>query len=107
MKFHKLISFLTILIMAGFLLTACKNETSYINDQHGKSIPVTASDSGTYTFKLPAEQMEKIETPSVEISEETILEETEPATTTVESESMKEEVPKEPLATEGPKTGEP
>ena len=93
--------------MAGFLLTACKNETSYINDQHGKSIPVTASDSGTYTFKLPTEQMGKIETPSVEISEETIPEETEPAATAVESEAFEETVAEEPLATKGPKTGEP
>lgn len=101
------ILFMTItLIMTGFLLTACGNNTSYISDQTGKEIPVTSSDSDTYTFKLPAEQ--KIEeTPSVDIQEETIPEETESTTTIVESESLEEEVPEEPLATEGPKTGEP
>lgn len=107
MKYIKLLLFTFIFVTSCFLLAACGNDTSYVNDQRGKPIPVTASDSNTYTFKLSARQMEKIETPSVEISEETIPEETEPAATAVESESMKEEVPKEPLATEGPKTGEP
>ena len=107
MKYIKLLLFTFIFVTSCFLLAACGNDTSYVNDQRGKPIPVTASDSNTYTFKLSAGQMEKIETPSVEISEETIPEETEPAATAVESESMKEEVPKEPLATEGPKTGEP
>lgn len=107
MKYIKLLLFTFIFVTSCFLLAACGNDTSYVNDQRGKPIPVTTSDSNTYTFKLSAGQMEKIETPSVEISEETIPEETEPAATAVESESMKEEVPKEPLATEGPKTGEP
>lgn len=107
MKYIKLLLFTFIFVTSCFLLAACGNDTSYVNDQRGKPIPITASDSNTYTFKLSAGQMEKIETPSVEISEETIPEETEPAATAVESESMKEEVPKEPLTTEGPKTGEP
>ena len=107
MNLHKPISFLIILTMTGFLLAACGNNTSYISDQRGKSIAVTSSDSDTFTFKLSTEQIEELETPSVEISDETTPEEAEPTTTTVESESLEEEVPEEPLATEGPKTGEP
>lgn len=100
MKINKLLLFTFIFVLSGFLLTACGNDTSYISDQTGKEIPVTSSDSDTYTFKLPAVETEVIEAPSVEIPEET-----EP--TTVESEPVEEDVPEEPLATEGPKTGEP
>lgn len=100
MKFPKLISFLTILIISGFVLTACKNETAYIHDQRGKSIPVSTTNSDTYTFKLPAAQ--KIETPSEELPEE-------PETST-ESEAVSETpeiIPEEEPVTTGPKTGEP
>ena len=109
MKFKKLLLITLTFVMAGFLLAACGNNTSYISDQTGKEIPVTSSDSDTYTFKLPAEQkIEEIEeTPSADIREETIPEETEPTTTIVESEATDEEITEEHLATEGPKTGEP
>ena len=103
MKLHKPISYLFILIMAGFLLTACGNETSYINDQRGKSIPVTASGSNTYTFKLSAEQIEKPEITPVEVLEETTPEE--PEEPTAEPKEPAAE-PEEPAAV-GPKTGEP
>lgn len=97
MKFNKLLLFTFIFVFSGLLFTACGKNTSYISDQTGKEIPVTSSDSGTYTFKLPA----------VETQEETIPEEAEPTAPLVESEPMEEYVPEEPLATEGPKTGEP
>ena len=98
MNFHKFISFLTILMMSGFVLTACKNETAYIHDQRGKFIPVSTTDSDTYTFKLPTAT--KIETPSVEFPEETVPEESD---TVPEPEIIPEEKP----VTTGPKTGEP
>lgn len=98
MKFNKLFLLTLTFIMAGFLLTACKNSTSYISDQTGKEIPVTTSDSDTYTFKLPASQVEAVE--AVEV---TVPEDPEP----VVVEPVEEEIPEEPLATEGPKTGEP
>lgn len=102
MKLNKTIRFLSILTISAFLLSACGNNTSYISDQTGKEIPVTSSDSDTYTFKLPASQAEE-----VEIQEETIPEETESTATVVESEAIEEDVAEEPLASEGPKTGEP
>ena len=119
MKFHKFIYFLTLLTFTGFLLTSCNTKTSYINDQRGKSIPVTTSDSNTFTFKLSTVELE-----DTEIPEEVIPEETTPAVTVPEAKeaafteeeivkepqdtiSTKEEVAKEPLATVGPKTGEP
>lgn len=105
MNFNKFISFLTILIMSGFVLTACKNETAYIHDQRGKSIPVSTTDSDTYTFKLPTAT--KIETPSVEFPEETIPEEPEVPTESKEPIAEPEIIPEEPPVTIGPKTGEP
>lgn len=102
MKFSKFISFLTILTIFGFVLTACKKETAYIHDQRGKSISVTTTDSDTYTFKLPAAQ--KIETPHNESIEETISEESEPTT---EIATEPETFPEEEPVSVGPKTGEP
>lgn len=109
MKFHKFISFLTILIMTGFLLTACGNSTLYINDQRGKSIPVTTSDSDTYTFKLSVAPVEDIEEPIVEMLEEVIPEEPKPTPVEMPEEITTEEpeVPVEESASIGPKTGEP
>ena len=98
MKFKKLLLITLTFVLTGFLLAACGNNTSYISDQTGKEIPVTSSDSDTYTFKLPASQVEAVDTPEV-----TIPEETKP----VAVEPVEEDIPEEPLATEGPKTGEP
>lgn len=98
MKFKKLLLITLTFVLTGFLLTACGNNTSYISDQTGKEIPVTSSDSDTYTFKLPASQVEAVETPEVTPSENPEPVIVEPA---------EEEIPEEPLATEGPKTGEP
>lgn len=98
MKLNKLIPITLILIFTYILLTACGNDTSYISDQTGKTIPVTSSDSDTYTFKLPAVEAEKTETSVIT---------TEPETTIEEPETPEEAIEKEPLADEGPKTGEP
>ena len=107
MKFHKFISFFTILIMTVFLLAACGNSTSYITDQRGKSIPVTTSDSNTYTFKLSATPVEDIEEPVVEMLEEVLPEEQEPQAETEEPALEPETVSEEKPAEIGPKTGEP
>ena len=98
MKFNKLLLFILISILSGFLLTACGNATSYISDQTGKTIPVTSSDSDTYTFKLPAIEPEEMEMPAVSKEPETDIE---------EPELSEEPISEEPLADEGPKTGEP
>ena len=98
MKLNKLLIITLTFVFTCFLLTACKNSTSYISDQTGKEIPVTSSDSDTYTFKLPASQVEAVEAPEIIIPEE-------PEPIVVEP--VEEELPQEPLATEGPKTGEP
>ncbi len=96
----KLLTF--IFVMTGFLLTACGNNTSYITDQTGKEIPVTSTDSDTYTFKLPSDQ--SVEPPKTDYDEP------ETTTTTISSDSSTasdENTDKESLASEGPKTGEP
>lgn len=95
MKLNKLIPIILIIILSCFLLTACGNDTSYISDQTGKTIPVTSSDSDTYTFKLPAVEPEVTEAPVITPEQETTVEEPEEA------------IEEEPLADEGPKTGEP
>ena len=103
MKFNKLILFIFSYLLAGFLLTACQNTTSSVNDQTGKAIQVTSSGSDTYTFKLPAAELE--ETTPVEIPEEIpeeITEETETIADTTEPEFVEEDAD-----SEGPKTGEP
>ena len=95
MKFNKLFLFTFIFVFAGFLLTACQDATSHITDQNGKEISVTTSDD-TYTFKLPAVKIEEVDSSESE----------EPVTTILESE-ITENNAKEPLESEGPKTGEP
>lgn len=103
MKFNKLILIALISIFLCFLLTACRNDTSYINDQTGKVIPVTTSDSDTYTFKLPASQIEESEPPSSDdVATTEIAEETEIADNAVET-----EISEENTDSKGPKTGEP
>lgn len=103
MKFNKLLLFTFIYTLAGFLLTACGNTTSYISDQTGKEIPVTSSDSDTYTFKLPASQIEEPETsPADDEAAAEIAEENEPA-----DNATKTEIAEESTDSEGPKTGEP
>lgn len=98
MKSRNLVLLLSVFILNILLLTACGNNTSYISDQTGKEIPVTSSDSDTYTFKLPAVETEIIEAPTVTVPEE--------AETTTIKES-EEPIPEESLVEEGPKTGEP
>lgn len=95
MKSHKLILLLSIFTMTVFLLTACGNDTSYISDQTGKTIPVTSSDSDTYTFKLPTAETEETDAPVITAEPEITVEEPEEA------------IEEKPLADEGPKTGEP
>lgn len=111
MKLQKSISLLLLFTMTVFLLTACKTETSYIHDQQGKSIPITNSDSDTYTFKLSAQQIEDLEEPSVEVLEETISEEVETLSEELPPEeaqlTTEPEIPSQQPASVGPKTGEP
>ena len=109
MNFHKSISLFLILTMSVFLLTACKNETSYIHDQRGKSISVTSSDSDTYTFKLSGVQIQ--EESATEASEEILSSEPEtpleePLPETIET-GTEAAIPMEEPAAIGPKTGEP
>ena len=103
MKFYIPISLLIILTMTVFLLTACGNSTSYINDQRGKAISVTASDSDTYTFKLSGVPMEEAPEPVIEVVEETVPEEPQTPEKPIEAPV----IPKEEPAATGPKTGEP
>ena len=95
MKLNKLIPIILIIILSCFLLTACGNDTSYISDQTGKTIPVTSSDSDTYTFKLPTAETEETDAPVITAEPEITVEEPEEA------------IEEKPLADEGPKTGEP
>ena len=53
MKLSKSILITLLFLNICITLTACQNDTSYVNDQTGKEISVTTSDD-TYTFKLPA-----------------------------------------------------
>ena len=103
MKFNKILLYTFVCILSGFLLTACGSDTSYINDQTGKVIPVTSSDSDTYTFKLPASQIEEPETPPADdVATTEIAEENEIADNVAET-----EITEESTNSKGPKTGEP
>lgn len=101
MKFLKPVSFFIILTMTGLLLTACKNETSYIHDQRGKAIPVTNSGSDTYIFKLSGIQIDDEESVT-EVLEESVPEVPETTEEPLDTPELPEE---DPIV--GPKTGEP
>ena len=121
MKFHKLISLIVILTTMFLLLTGCRNSNSYVSDQQGRKVSVTASDSDTYTFKLPAATALIPDETDIKIIEETIPEEpettaeipAEESETTAEipaeepeTPAIPEEVPEEEPITVAPKTGE-
>ena len=93
MKLSK-IFLITLILIASMTLTACQKDISYVNDQTGKEISVTTS-ADTYTFKLPAAEVLEVTAP---VDEETPVE--------VE-EQVSDNSLGEPLASEGPKTGEP
>ena len=95
MKLCKFTILLSVFIMSALFLTACGNDTSYVSDQTGKTIPVTSSDSDTYTFKLPTAETEETDAPVITAEPEITVEEPEEA------------IEEKPLADEGPKTGEP
>lgn len=112
MKLSKTTLVTLILITSIFTLTACQNNTSYINDQTGKAISVTTSDD-SYSFKLPAAQSEKTSSVAPESNPDSLAEDSEemidssiPPITIVEPE-VQENLPKESLDSKGPKTGEP
>ena len=99
MKLSKSILITLLFMITSIVLTACQNDTSYVNDQTGKEISVTTSDD-TYTFKLPAAEVIEVTAPTTEESlttESPIEIERQVSDNTIE----------ESLATEGPKTGEP
>lgn len=98
MKSRNLVLLLSVFILNILLLTACGNNTFYISDQTGKEIPITSSNSDTYTFKLPSAETEEIEASTVTVPEE--------AETTTIKES-EDPILEAPLVEEGPKTGEP
>ena len=94
MKLSKSILITLLFMITSIILTACQNNTSYVNDQTGKEISVTTSND-TYSFKLPAAEVIEITAP---VAEETPTE--------IESQ-VSDNSTEEPLASEGPKTGEP
>ncbi len=94
MKLSKSILITLLFMITSIVLTACQNDTSYVNDQTGKEISVTTSDD-TYTFKLPAAEVIEVTAP---VAEE--------IPTEIEA-PVSDNSTEEPLASEGPKTGEP